>query len=68
MKGDMLKPKDDDVKTAIDRLELFHSMIVNYIIHQSAYKLDKEYSKYIDDTLENLEKGQQHLLKKYFKR
>lgn len=59
-----LKPSIDKLKEANDRTELFHDFIVNYIIHHSVYKLDKEYSKYIDDALESLEKGQEIISKK----
>jgi len=59
-----LKPSIDNLKEANDRTELFHDFIVNYIIHHSVYKLDKEYSKYIDDALESLEKGQEIISKK----
>ena len=58
------KPSKDKLKEAIDRTELFHDFIVNYIIHHSVYKLDKEYSKYIDIALESLEKGQEIISKK----
>lgn len=59
-----LKPSIDKLKEANDRTELFHDFIVNYIIHHSVYKLDKEYSKYIDVALESLEKGQEIISKK----
>ena len=59
-----LKPSIDKLKEANDRTELFNDFIVNYIIHHSVYKLDKEYSKYIDDALESLEKGQEIISKK----
>jgi|TARA_R110000803_G_scaffold107626_1_gene175779 hypothetical protein len=58
------KPSKDKLKEAVDRTELFHDFIVNYIIHHSVYKLDKEYSKYIDIALESLEKGQEIISKK----
>ena len=58
------KPSKDKLKEAVDRTELFHDFIVNYIIHHSVYKLDKEYSKYIDVALESLEKGQEIISKK----
>jgi len=59
-----LKPSIDNLKEANDRTELFHDFIVNYIIHHPVYKLDKEYSKYIDYALESLEKGQEIISKK----
>lgn len=59
-----LKPSKDKLKEAIDRTELFHDFIVNYIIHHTVYKLDKEYSKHIDKAIENLEIAQEIISKK----
>ena len=64
MKED-LKPSKNNVNESVDRLNLFHDFLVNYIIYHPTYKLDKSFSKYIDKALENLEKGQQLLIKKY---
>ena len=52
-----MSPKESDKVEAADRVELFHSFLVNYIIHHSVYKLNKEFAKHIDIAVENLEKA-----------
>lgn len=47
-------PTREDIIEAGDRIELFYSFIVNYLIQQPVYKLNKDYAKHIDIALENL--------------
>lgn len=53
-----LHPSKDERKEANDRIELFHDFIVNYIVHHSVYKLNKDFSKHIDICLVEIEKAQ----------
>tara|TARA_S200002703_G_scaffold58894_2_gene51143 strand:+ start:449 stop:619 length:171 start_codon:yes stop_codon:yes gene_type:complete len=52
-----MKPKERDKIEAADRVELFHSFLINYIIHHSVYKLNKDFAKHIDIAVENLERA-----------
>ena len=45
MKNEILQPKENDKREAADRVELFYSFIVNYLIQQPVYKLNKDYGK-----------------------
>ena len=59
MKNEILQPKENDKREAADRVELFYSFIVNYLIQQSVYKLNKDYAKHIDTALEGLAKAKE---------
>ena len=52
-----LQPRERDNAEAADRVELFHSFIVNYIIQHPVYKLNKDFAKHIDDAVVSLEKA-----------
>ena len=49
----------EDIIEARDRVELFYSFIVNYLIQQPVYKLNKDYAKHIDTALEGLAKAKE---------
>ena len=67
MTREKLNPNKKSIDEAIDRTELFHGFILNYIIHEPVYKLDKDFAVLIDNALEGLEKGKEVLLEKYIK-
>jgi hypothetical protein len=50
-----LHPTEEANAEAADRVELFHDFIVNYLIHHPVYKLNKDFSKHIDNAIEQLE-------------
>jgi hypothetical protein len=52
-----LLPRGRDNREAADRVELFHSFIVNYLIQHPVYKLNKDFAKHIDDAVVSLEKA-----------
>ncbi len=54
-----LNPTKEDKLEASDRVELFYSFIVNYLIQQPVYKLNKDYAKHIDTALEGLAKAKE---------
>jgi len=54
MKKVELQPREKDKVEAKDRVELFHDFIVDYIVRHPVYKLDKEFAKHIDISLEQL--------------
>lgn len=56
-----LKPTKENLSQAKDRTSLFYDFIVNYIIHQPVYKLNKDYAKHIDLALESLAKAQEEI-------
>ena len=57
MKKERLQPKESDKVEASDRVELFHSFLINYIIHHPVYKLNKDFAKHIDVEVESLERA-----------
>ena len=59
MIGKDLNPTKEDILEASDRVELFYSFIVNYLIQQPVYKLNKDYAKHIDTALEGLAKAKE---------
>ena len=59
MTGRELNPTKEDKLEASDRVELFYSFIVNYLIQQPVYKLNKDYAKHIDTELEGLAKAKE---------
>ena len=61
MTGKHLNPTKEDIIEATDRVELFYSFIVNYLIQQSVYKLNKDYAKHIDIALEGLAKAKEKI-------
>lgn len=61
MTGRELNPTKEDKLEASDRVELFYSFIVNYLIQQSVYKLNKDYAKHIDIALEGLAKAKEKI-------
>ena len=61
MKNEILQPKENDKREAADRVELFYSFIVNYLIQQPVYKLNKDYAKHIDIALESLAKAKEEI-------
>ena len=61
MTGRELKPTKEDITEASDRVELFYSFIVNYLIQQSVYKLNKDYAKHIDIALEGLAEAKEKI-------
>lgn len=52
-----LHPTKEANAEAADRVELFHSFLVNYIIQHPVYKLNKDFAKHIDDAVVSLEKA-----------
>ena len=54
-----MPPTKEDITEASDRVELFYSFIVNYLIQQPVYKLNKDYAKHIDTALEGLAKAKE---------
>ena len=52
-----MNPKERDKTEAADRVELFHSFLINYIIYYLVYKLNKDFAKHIDIAVENLERA-----------
>tara|TARA_Y100000385_G_scaffold283903_1_gene340939 strand:- start:630 stop:815 length:186 start_codon:yes stop_codon:yes gene_type:complete len=61
MKNEILQPKESDKREATDRVELFYSFIVNYLVQQPVYKLNKSYAKHIDIVLEGLAKAKEEI-------
>jgi|TARA_Y100000389_G_C17412054_1_gene491513 hypothetical protein len=61
MTGKHLNPTKEDIIEATDRVELFYSFIVNYLIQQPVYKLNKDYAKHIDIALEGLAKAKEEI-------
>jgi hypothetical protein len=61
MIGKQLYPTKNAIDEAKDRTELFYDFIVNYIVRQPVYKLNKDYAKYIDLALENLAKAKEEI-------
>ena len=57
-----MKPTTKEVEQAIDRTCILYDSIVENVVRHSVYKLDKNFAKHIDDTLEALTKAHQSIL------
>jgi len=57
-----MKPTTKEVEQAIDRTCIHYDSIVENVVRHSVYKLDKNFAKHIDDTLEALTKAHQSIL------